>query len=126
MSEERKEIVRNFYHLKRDKGSKKARIFQSNYEFARSYVNWLEQELASFILQENDWNKWITPEKYKQLTGKDWPDDGPVWWNSKSKEFDYDLILYRYCKNVNSDIFHCVIANEHGKPDPDFIPEEAE
>jgi hypothetical protein len=125
MDERKREIVRNFYHLQKDKGDKKARVFCSNDEYAGEYIYWLEKELAFCILQENDWNKWITPARYKKITGKDYPDDGPVWSFYEVYNKKYWLLeeYGDYKQQTINVAIYCVIANHYGKP-LDFIPEE--
>ena len=69
------------------------------------------------------WNKWITPLKYRQLTGKDWPDDGPVWRLAGFLGISiWVLQLYQRESHLPGDVY--IIANEHGKPHADFIPED--
>jgi hypothetical protein len=66
--------------------------------------------------------KWITPEKYKELIGKDWPDDGPVWVYDYYKKDCWYLDLFgQYKPDIHRVM---VISNSHGKPPADFIPEE--
>ncbi|MGD9157035.1 MAG: hypothetical protein PVG39_01390 [Desulfobacteraceae bacterium] len=68
--------------------------------------------------------KWITPARYKEITGKDWPEDGPVW-ERDCDDFTDDpwrMCAYWLAKMQYSD--HIVIANEYGIPPVDFIPEE--
>jgi hypothetical protein len=92
---------------------------------------------AEKLYKPDDWDRWITPEQYKERTkdkdhpeGKDWPDDAivwsrvddhifnPEWYFDTWKNTQHVLKTDTYC------ITHCVIANEHGKPPADFIPEE--
>lgn len=59
-----------------------------------------------------------TPEAYKQRTGKDYPDDAPVW--KIMNNLDWVLTVNK-CYNIYND--PVVIANEHGKPPADWKPE---
>lgn len=54
--------------------------------------------------------KYETPDQYKDRTGKDYPDDAPVYFY-----FTPEWVLDEYWhKYVNAE--YTVIANEHGKP----------
>jgi hypothetical protein len=86
---------------------------------------------AEKLYKPDDWNKWITPEQYKERTkdkdhpdGKDWPGDGLIWFRDRewSKDDEWTHTEYSIINRLES--LFIVIANEHGKPPADFIPEE--
>jgi len=91
---------------------------------------WVRSRMAFYEdnYRPKDWDKWITPEKYKEITGEDWPDDGPVWWKYKDghpygNEF-WTLSDYYPYRDTTFNLYYIIIANQYGKPPADFIPEE--
>jgi hypothetical protein len=79
---------------------------------------------------------WETPEQYKERTGEDWPDDGPVWTritNTKNrKKATWSLNRYGEMKNntecrIKNSIFRyeIILATEAGRPPDDWEPEGA-
>ena len=64
---------------------------------------------------------YYTPEQFKAITRKDYPDDGPVW--VFLEKHDPYLDIYRLHKIQNHGVL-CVIANEAGKPAADYKPGE--
>ena len=67
-----------------------------------------------------------TPEQYKNRTGKDWPDDAPVWCGLKMRQIDHTNIThwilteFGSAKSVKDRYF--IISNEAGKPPADYRP----
>lgn len=96
---------------------------------------WYSQNVWDFLnakkyLFEDPKSKYETPEDFKQRTGKDYPDDAPVWVrlddvlvNIGEVENLWVLVTYEHYAVAYMEISkHIVIANEHGKPPADYKP----
>ena len=96
----------------------------------------IEVVIPAFIDFEAGWNaafesipKHETPEQYKKRTGKDYPDDGPVWSVGGPEDYEnltglyWELVTYEDVKMGKSNGFYVLIATpEHGKPSADWRP----
>jgi hypothetical protein len=64
--------------------------------------------------------RWETPEQYKKRTGKDWPDEGAVYFRCIHIEPGWGVCRYISAKR---DCDLCVCATEAGPPPEDWKPE---
>jgi len=49
MKKEERQMVRNLYHLEKDKQDERARVFTNKDEYSREYVNWLETQCVEYV-----------------------------------------------------------------------------
>jgi hypothetical protein len=73
--------------------------------------------------------KYETPKQYKQRTGKEWSDDGPVWAMYKPylSSVHWELFSFRQVKNASDNLInpnYIIIATEAGKPLLSWKPED--
>lgn len=66
-----------------------------------------------------------TPEQYKEITGEEWPEDGPVYAFMCDGEFAGEWIEMSFAQwdyDTNAHPSLCVIATSAGEPDKDWRP----
>jgi len=70
--------------------------------------------------------QYCTPTQYKEITGKDWPPNGPVWIRfDDACEFVLLLYVARFTGPTLSKNQIIIIANESGKPPANYRLQEA-
>lgn len=67
---------------------------------------------------------YYTPAEYKESTGKDWPNDAPVWSFDPNMKRQCWSALVTHSESRSMPSYAVVIANEAGKPPSDYRTEE--
>ena len=91
-------------------------------------VTWCRDKIEDSDIEYNiSLPKYCTPAQYKEITGEDWPGDGPVWiktvgTNYKGQKVS-NVIMQAYGDRETYPLEYIIIANESGKPPKDYSPE---
>jgi hypothetical protein len=68
--------------------------------------------------------KWPTPEQYQEEYGRDWSEDGAVYWSYKDNPVKWHTQAEPHTVGDTPDMFYIVCAcTSWGKPSNDWTPE---